>query len=120
MAERFLEDYSAGEFLDWLSEEPADIYIKQIINESPDGDTSITDVFNIEELKKNFISHINRYTVVERGYKLYIHDERHCKDIMMFRYTSEDKEDVQNHVYNMCDDLNKGKVIFTRNEHFCG
>ena len=119
MAERFLEEYTAGEFLDWLQDEPIDMYIEQVVREIND-DTVIFDIFDIEALKKNFIYHIRRYTVVERGYKFYVHDERHCKDIMMFRYTKENKEEIQNHVHNICEDLNQGNIIFTRHEHFCG
>ena len=119
MSDKILDkEYSAGEFLDWLSNEFADIYIKPMIDES-DGEVIVNNVFDIDQLKKNFIHHIRRYVVVERGHKFYIHDERHCKDIMMFRYTDIDKEDIQNHVHNLCNDLNQGKIIFTRNERFC-
>ncbi len=118
MSNKFLDEYSAGEFLDWLSNECADEYIKQEIDEY-DGETSIKDVFDIEQLKSNFLYTNRRYIVVERGYKFYIHDERNCTDIMMFRYTENDKEDVQNHVYNVCEDLNQGKVNFIGKKYRC-
>ena len=118
MSDKFLDEYTAGEFLDWLNHEFADEYIKQIISEE-EGDTSIINVFDIELLKKNFIYHVRRYIIIERGHKLYIHDERHCRDIMMFRYTDVNKEEIQNHVNNLCDDLNQGKIMFTSKHPFC-
>lgn len=118
MTDKILDEYTAGEFIDWLTNEFADEYIKQMIDESED-ETVINNMFDVELLKKNFIYHIRRYVVVERGHKLYIHDERHCRDIMMFRYTDIDKEEIQNHVNSLCDDLNQGKIIFTGRARFC-
>lgn len=115
---KFLDEYSAGEFLDWLSNEYADEYIKQEISEN-NGETIINDVFDIEQLKTNFLYTVRRYVVVKRGYKFYIHDERNCTDIMMFKYTEADKEEVQNHVYNVCEDLNQGKINFIGRKYRC-
>lgn len=115
---KFLDEYSAGEFLDWLSNEYANEYIKQEISEN-NGETIINDVFDIEQLKTNFLYTVRRYVVVKRGYKFYIHDERNCTDIMMFKYTEADKEEVQNHVYNVCEDLNQGKINFIGRKYRC-
>ena len=115
---KFLDEYSAGEFLDWLSDEYADEYIKQEISEN-NGETIINDVFDIEQLKTNFLYTVRRYVVVKRGYRFYIHDERNCTDIMMFKFTEADKEDVQNHVYNVCEDLNQGKINFIGKKYRC-
>lgn len=118
MTERIFDDYSAREFFDWLEDEYADEYISEEIEEH-DGDTVIVSKFDIERLKKSFLYYIRRYTIVKRGYKFYIHDERHCADIMMFRYTDENEEEIQNHVNNICKDLNQGKVFFTGKKHKC-
>lgn len=118
MTNKFLDEYSAGEFLDWLSDEYADEYIKQSITEN-NGDTIINDVFDIEQLKTNFLYTVRRYVVVKRGYRFYIHDERNCTDIMMFKFTETDREDVQNHVYNVCEDLNQGKINFIGKKYRC-
>ena len=118
MTEKIFDKYSAREFLDWLSDEVADEYIKQEIED--DGfDTVITDLFDMEQLKKNFLYHIKRYTVIKRGYKFYIHDERSCRDIMMFEYTDNNRTVVENYVQGVCDDLNKGKIHFVGKKHWC-
>lgn len=120
MIEEFFNDYTAGEFLDWLIDENLDEYVKEVIEEN-DGEAFVANMFDVEKLKKNFLYHIRRYTVIKRGFKFYIHDERQCMDIMMFRYTDSNKEEIQNHVNDICNDLNSGKVIFTgRKHHMCG
>ena len=120
MIEDFLNDYTAKEFLDWLEEEYADEYIKQIVDESLDGETYINDVFDIEALIKNFSRQVRKYTIVKRGYRFFIHDERNCVDIMTFRYNDDNYEEVSNYVNDICDNLNKGNINFIGKKHRCG
>lgn len=117
--DNILHEYTAGELLDWLSEEDISEYIEQEIEETDDGDTIIIDILNVDKVKAYFIQHVRRYVVVKRGYKFYIHDNKSCKDIMMFKFTSSTEEEIQNHVNNICKDLNANKVSFIGKKHHC-
>lgn len=119
MIEDFFNDYTAKEFLDWLSDEYADEYIKEVINRDSNDDTIINNMFDIERLKKNFSYSIHRYTIVKRGFKFYIHDERNCVDIMMFRYNETNYEEILEHVNKLCDDLNQGNINFVGKKYKC-
>lgn len=119
MIEEFFNDYTAGEFLNWLSKEYADEYIKENIIEDENGDTVLNSIFDIERLKQNFSRRVHRYVVIKRGFRFYIHDERNCADIMMFRYTEANHDEILEHVNNMCDDLNKGNINFIGRKYRC-
>lgn len=114
-----LHEYTAGELLDWLSDEDISQYIEQEIEETNNGDTIVIDVLNMEKIKNHFMYHIRRYISVKRGYKFYIHDNKTCNDIMMFKFTNENEEEIQNHVNNVCRDLNERKISFIGKKHRC-
>ena len=118
MIEDFFNDYTAAEFLNWLSKEYADEYIKENIEE--DGEeTVINSIFDIERLKQNFSRRVHRYVVIKRGLRFYIHDERNCTDIMMFRYTDSNYNEILEHVNSVCDDLNQGNINFIGRKYRC-
>ena len=73
----------------------------------------------IERLKQNFSRRVHRYVVIKRGFRFYIHDERNCADIMMFRYTEANHDEILEHVNNMCDDLNQGNINFIGRKYRC-
>ena len=119
MTEKIFDEFTAREVFDWLIDEYADEYIKQDIVEM-DDESVISNVFDVELLKKHFLYHVRRYSVIKRGYKFYIHDERHCKDIMMFKFTDDTEVETENYVHAICEDLNKGSVHFVGKRYRCG
>lgn len=118
MTEKFFDDYSAREFLDWLENEEATEYLNQEI-EMVDGESTIIETFDMERLKTNFIHHIKRYSVVKRGKRLYLHDNRSCNDIMQFRIDNDDEVEVQNYVNHLCNDLNNRQINFIGKKYRC-
>ena len=51
MIEEFFNDYTAGEFLDWLTDENLDEYIKEVIEED-DDEVFVANMFDVEKLKE--------------------------------------------------------------------
>ena len=113
-----LHEYTAGELLQWLGDEDISEYMQQDIMET-DGDTIVIDVLNIDKIKTHFMYSVRKYIVVKRGFKFYIHDNKSCNDIMMFKFTNENEEEIQNHVNNICKDLNERKVNFIGKKYKC-
>lgn len=114
-----MHDYTAGELLHFLAEEDISEYIQQEIEETNDGDTIVIDVLDVERVENEFMYHVRRYVSVKRGYKFYIHDNKSCNDIMMFKFNRNNEEEIQNHVNNICRDLNERKVSFIGKKHRC-
>lgn len=116
--ERDLEKYSAKELLQFLEDEIAMEYIKEIIYDDF-GESTLLEVFDIEKIKNDFLRSINRYSVVRRGQKVYIHDERDCKDIIMLRVHDYDDETTMQEAYDLCEQLNNGDLHFVAKIHTC-
>ena len=116
--ERDLEKYSAKEFLQFLEDEIAMEYIKEIIYDDF-GESTLLEVFDIEKIKTDFLRSINRYSVVRRGQKVYIHDERDCKDIIMLKVRDYDAEATMQEAYDLCEQLNNGDLHFVAKIHTC-
>ena len=116
--ERDLEKYSAKELLQFLEDEIAMEYIKEIIYDDF-GESTLLEVFDIEKIKTDFLRSINRYSVVRRGQKVYIHDERDCKDIIMLRVRDYDDEATMKEAYDLCEQLNNGDLHFVAKIHTC-
>ena len=116
--DNIFHEYTAGELLEWLQNEEATPYLEQEI-EQIDDESIIIETFDIEAIKTNFMNAIHRYIVVERGYKLYLHDNQTCNDIMFFRYTDENKEEIQSHIDAICEDLNQRKISFVGRKYRC-
>ena len=117
--DNIMHEYTAGELLDWLKDEDINIYMEQEIEETNTGDTIVIDVLNVDKIKTQFIHHVRRYVVVKRGYKFYIHDNKTCNDIMMFKYTADNEEEIQNHANSICEDLNQHKINFIGKKYKC-
>ena len=113
-----LEKYSAKEILQFLENEIAIEYIHEIIIDDF-GETTLMEVFDIEKIKNDFLRSINRYSVIRRGRKIYIHDERDCKDIIMLRVNDYNDEIVMQEAYNLCERLNNGDLHFVGKIHTC-
>lgn len=113
-----LEKYSAKELLQFLEDEIAIEYIKEIIYDDF-GETTLLEVFDVEKIKTDFLRSINRYCVVKRGQKVYIHDEKDCKDIVMFKIHDYNDEIVMQEAYDFAERLNNGDLHFVGKIHTC-
>jgi hypothetical protein len=116
--DNIMHDYTAGELLEWLENEDIAEYIDQEI-EVIDGESVVIESLDIDKVKSHFLYHIRRYIVVKRGYKLYIHDNKNCLDIMMFKFSDVDEEEVNNYVNSLCHDLNERKISFIGKKYRC-
>ena len=101
-----MHKYTAGELLKWLSEIEIDEYLSPVVIEDMDGESHASTILNVEQVKTDFIRSVRRYEVVRRGFTLYLHDNKECRDICSWTFTEEDEEYYQNTANNMCDSLN--------------
>lgn len=115
-----LNEYTAGEFLEWLADCDIDDYIAQDAIIGCDNETTLVDKADVEKMKIDFLDTIRRYIVVKRGHKFILHDNRECNDVMTFRFNSENEAEVQNMVNQMCMELNHHSVRFVSNKEHCG
>jgi hypothetical protein len=117
--EQDLEKYSAKELLEFLENEPVIDYTTEILYDDF-GESTLLEVFDIEKIKHDFLHSINRYTVVRRGQRIYIHDARECMDIMMIKVHNFDDEEAMQRAYDICYDLNNNDMHFIGKIHTCG
>lgn len=101
-----MHKYTAGELLRWLGEIEIDEYLSPIVVEDVDGESHVSTVLNIEQLKIDFIRSVRRFEVVKRGFTFYVHDNKECRDIFAWNFTEADEEYYQNTANNVCDSLN--------------
>lgn len=116
--EKDLEKYSAKELLEFLENEVVHEYTTEILYDDF-GESTLLEVFDIDKIKNDFLRSINRYSVIRRGQKVYIHDERECIDIMMMKIHNFDEDEVIQRAYDMCEDLNNNNMHFVGKIHNC-
>ena len=117
--EDLLDKYTMREFLEWLEKEPLDEYmIPHIVTNMPD-DTTVVNLADVEALKTAFLEKVHRYEIFIRGYRLYIHDNKTCQDIMSWIFTDETRDQYQEIANNVCKNLNNGTLSFTSREKPC-
>lgn len=115
-----LHKYTAGEFLKWLSHEQADKYIEtDIVSLDDENETAPIEKFSIEELSKNFIKSVQKYSVVKRGHILYIHNNKMCQDIMKLHFDEETYEHMQSVADELVESLNNRDINFIGQKHHC-
>lgn len=106
-----MHKYTAGEFLEWLTDMSINEYcVPQIVE--IDEEAVPYDVLDIEKLKNDFIKTIRRYQTVKRGKILYIHDNKTCRDIFSWNFNEHNYEQVQNTANNLCELLNNHTMRF--------
>lgn len=111
-----LDKYTAEDLLDFLRNEIASDYITEAIHDDF-GDTVAITIFDTEKIGEDFLRSIHRYSVVRRGQKVYIHDDRECLDIMVIKVQNYDDEEAMQRAYDICERLNENDMYFIGKRH---
>lgn len=114
-----LHEYTAGEFIEWAINQDLTALTEDKVVETEDGDTAAVTQLSEEKLVNGFIKSVCRFSIVKRGYTLYIHNNERCEDIMQLKFTDSTYEDVQKTATQLCNSLNNREINFVGKKKHC-
>lgn len=114
----FLHEYTAGELLDWLKNQPVDDFLVENIEEE-NGEVYPFMTLDVEALITEFTREIRRYEVIKRGHILYLFDNKTCQDLFSWRFDDNNYEEIQNTANSMCESLNNRTMRFIGRKEKC-
>ena len=109
--EQDLERYSAKELLEFLEDKLAIEYTTEVLYDDA-GESTLIEIFDIEKIKYDFLHSINRYVVVRRGQKVFVHDGRDHKDLLFIKVHDYNDEEAMQRAYDICENLNNSEMHF--------
>lgn len=110
--DNFLEQFTAGELLEWLRKQDLDVFLKEKIEENEQGESFIKEVIDVDKIQEEYLKSVLRYNIIKRGSSLYIFDNQHCFEILRLRFTPENYEEVQKTAESLTKALNNRTMSF--------
>lgn len=117
--EDILHKYTAGELIEWLTQQDLTTLTEDEIITSPEGETTIVTKLSGEKISEEFIKYVQKYSIVKRGFTLYIHNNEQCEDIMQMKFTNETYDEVYATASKLCESLNNREINFVGKKYPC-
>ena len=110
--DNFLEQFTAGELLEWLRKQDLGVFLKEKIEGNEQGESFIKEVIDVDKIQEEYLKSVLRYNIIKRGSSLYIFDNQHCFEILRLRFTPENYEEVQKTAESLTKALNNRTMSF--------